>query len=95
MTTAVVESPGNDRVLASLSLDTIVVGHGSAPEVDTAVLEMDVAIRSASPLHGGDQSEGRPGSLVARWVPDPRAGSGLICTWVPRSGTETWVSFDA
>jgi hypothetical protein len=30
----------------------------------------------------------RPGSLDARWVPDPR-GSRLICIWVPRTDAAT------
>jgi hypothetical protein len=95
VTTALVESPDNDRALASLSLDTMVVGHGSAPEMDTVAFEMTLPVRSTRPLHRDVLPKRRPGSLVARWVPDSRGESGLICIWVPQSGTEASVSFDA
>jgi hypothetical protein len=52
---------------------------------------MTLPVRLTSALRGDDQ----PGSLVARWIPDPHAASGLICTWVTRNGTEASASFGA
>ena len=95
MTTAVVEFPESDQARAWLSFDTLVVRHGTAAEIDTALPEMIPPVRSVPSLHKVVQPERRPGSLVARWVPDPRGESGLICSWVPRTGTEASVSFDA
>jgi hypothetical protein len=95
VTTAVVEFPENDQVLASSTLHAMAVGHGKAAEVDTVALEMTLPVRSTPPLRGDALPNRRPGSLVARWVPDPRGESGLICIWVPDAGTEASVSFDA
>jgi len=95
VTTAVVEFPESDQARAWLSFDTLVVRHGTAAEIDTALPEMIPPVRSVPSLHKVVQPERRPGSLVARWVPDPRGESGLICSWVPRAGTEASVSFDA
>jgi hypothetical protein len=95
VTTAVVEFPESDQARAWLSFDTLVVRHGTAAEVDTALPEMIPPVRSVPSLHEVVQPERRPRSLVARWAPDPRGESGLICIWVPRAGTEAPVSFDA
>jgi hypothetical protein len=95
VTTAVVEFLESDQARAWLSFDTLVVRHDSTAEIDPALPEMVPPLRSVPSRHGFVQPEGRPGSLVARWVPDPRGESGLICTWVPRAGTEASVSFDA
>jgi hypothetical protein len=94
VTTAVVEFPESDQVLAWSSLDALVVGQSSASANDGLVLEMAQPVRSA-PSRRGDVQADRPGSLVARWVPDPRGETGLICTWVPGTGTEASVSVDA
>ena len=82
-------------MLASLFPDTMVVGHGSVPEVDAVALEMTLPVRSAPRLLRDVRPKSRRGSLVASWVPDPRRESGLICIWVPGTGTEASVSFDA
>jgi hypothetical protein len=95
VTTAFVESLENDQLLHSLSLDTMAARHSSAPEVDSVVLEMTLPVGSAPPLRGDVLPNSRPGSLVARWVPDPRGESGFICIWVPHTGTEASVTFDA
>jgi hypothetical protein len=95
VTTALVVSPENDHSLASLSLDTMVVGHDGAPESDSGMFEMTPPVRSVPPLHGDVRPERRTVGLVARWVPDPRGESGLICSWVPQTGTKASVSFDA
>jgi len=95
VTTAVVELPENDQASAWLSFDTLVVRRDSTAETDPALPEMVPPLRSVPSLHEVVQPERRPGSLVARWVPDPRGESGLICIWVPRAGTEASVSFDA
>ena len=54
MTTAVVDSPENDQVPAWWFLDTLVVEHRCAPEMDTVVLEMTLPVGSAPPLHVHD-----------------------------------------
>ena len=54
MTTAVVDSPENDHVLAWWFLDTLVVEHRCAPEMDTVVLEMTLPVGSSPPLHVHD-----------------------------------------
>ena len=51
MTTAVVDSPDNEQGLAWWFLDTLVVEHRCAPEMDTVVLEMTLPVGSAPPLH--------------------------------------------
>jgi hypothetical protein len=95
VTTAVVEFPESDQARAWLAFGTLVVRHGTAAEIDNALPEMIPPVRSVSSLHQVVQPGKRPGSLVARWAPDPRGESGLICIWVPRTGTEASVSFDA
>jgi hypothetical protein len=64
-------------------------------EMDSGVFEMTLPVRSVVRLHGEVAPERRPAGLVARWVRDPRGESGLICSWVPRTGTGASVSFDA
>ena len=54
MTTAVVDSPENEEMLAWWFLDTLVVEHRCAPEMDTVVLEMTLPVGSAPPLHVHD-----------------------------------------
>lgn len=95
MTTALVATPENDQMFASWSLDAIVVGHGVAPEMDTVAHEMTLPVRPAHLLHMDVLPKGRPGSLVARWVPDPLGEQGLVCLWVPQTGTEASAGFDA
>jgi mannose-6-phosphate isomerase-like protein (cupin superfamily) len=55
VTTAVVDSPHNEQALAWWFLDTLVVEHRCAPEMDTVVLEMTLPVGSAPPLHVHDQ----------------------------------------
>ena len=51
MTTAVVDSPESEESLAWWFLDTLVVEHRCAPEMDTVVLEMTLPVGAAPPLH--------------------------------------------
>jgi mannose-6-phosphate isomerase-like protein (cupin superfamily) len=51
VTTAVVDSPENEQAQAWWFLDTLVVEHRCAPEMDTVVLEMTLPVGSAPPLH--------------------------------------------
>lgn len=51
MTTAVVDSPENEHGPAWWFLDTLVVEHRCAPEMDTVVLEMTLPVGAAPPLH--------------------------------------------
>jgi mannose-6-phosphate isomerase-like protein (cupin superfamily) len=51
VTTAVVDSPENEQVLAWWFLDTLVIEHRCAPEMNTVVLEMTLPVGSAPPLH--------------------------------------------
>jgi len=95
MTSTVVDSLGNDQALAWLSLDPLVVGQTRPPEIDPVVLDMSQPARSVPSLHGDTRPNRRPGGLVARWVSDPHGETGLICTWVPRTLTETSETFDA
>ena len=54
MTTAVVDSPENEQAQAWWFLDTLVVEHRCAPEMDTVVFEMTLPVGSAPPLHVHD-----------------------------------------
>ncbi len=54
MTAAVVDSPGSEEAQAWWFLDTLVVEHRCAPEMDTVVLEMTLPVGSAPPLHVHD-----------------------------------------
>ena len=54
MTTAVVDSPENEQSLAWWFLDTLVVEHRCAPEMNTVVLEMTLPVGAAPPLHVHD-----------------------------------------
>ena len=54
MTTAVIDCPENEKGLAWWFLDTLVVEHRCAPEMDTVVLEMTLPVGSAPPLHVHD-----------------------------------------
>jgi hypothetical protein len=83
MTTAVVESREKDQALAWSPFEAVVVEDASAPDVATVVLKTAWPVCSVPPLYEDVRPKRGPGSLVARWVPDPRGESGLICTWVP------------
>jgi len=54
MPTAVLDSPDNQLAPASWFLDTLVVEHRCAPEMNTVVLEMTLPVGSAPPLHVHD-----------------------------------------
>ena len=54
MTTAVVDSPENEQSLAWWFLDTLVVEHRCAAEMNTVVLEMTLPVGAAPPLHVHD-----------------------------------------
>ena len=54
MTTAVVDSPGNEHAKAWWFLDTLVVEHRCAPGMATIVLEMTLPVGAAPPLHVHD-----------------------------------------
>ena len=89
MTTAVVDAPEREEVLAQAFLDTLVVERPGAPETETSVLDMAPTVGSALPLHDVVRPNRRPGRrLEARWVPDPRGDQALICIWVPRTGAD-------
>ena len=51
MTTAIVDSPDNADAQAWWFLDTLVVEHRRASEMETVVLEMTLPVGSAPPLH--------------------------------------------
>jgi mannose-6-phosphate isomerase-like protein (cupin superfamily) len=51
VTTAVVDSPESEQSLAWWFLDTLVVEHRCAPEMNTVVLEMTLPVGAAPPLH--------------------------------------------
>ena len=75
MTTALVDSPQN-----------LVVEYRRAPE--TVVPETISPVSLTHLLREDVGAKRRPGSLEARWVPDPRGEQRLSCTWVPRTGAE-------
>ncbi len=54
MTTAVVDSPENEKSLAWWFLDTLVLEHRCAPDMSTVVLEMTLPVGAAPPLHVHD-----------------------------------------
>ena len=54
MRTAVVDSPQNSQGLMWWFLDTLVVEHRCAPEMNTVVLEMTLPVGAAPPLHVHD-----------------------------------------
>jgi mannose-6-phosphate isomerase-like protein (cupin superfamily) len=54
MTTAVVDSPASDQAQAWWFLDTLVIEHRCAPDMETVVLEMTLPVGSAPPLHVHD-----------------------------------------
>jgi len=54
VTTAVVDSPESEQSLAWWFLDTLVVEHRCAPEMNTVVLEMTLPVGAAPPLHVHD-----------------------------------------
>ena len=54
MTTAVVDSPENEQGPVWWFLDTLVVEHRCAPEMNTVVLEMTLPVGAAPPLHVHD-----------------------------------------
>jgi len=55
VTTAVVESPGNEEAQAWWFLDTLVVEHRCALGMGTVVLEMTLPVGSSPPLHVHDR----------------------------------------
>ena len=89
MRTAVVESPENEQGLAWSFLDTFVVEHRCAPEMDTVVRDMASAVISAPRFPEDVGPKQLPGRLVARWVQDPLGQQNLICIWVPRTEGES------
>jgi mannose-6-phosphate isomerase-like protein (cupin superfamily) len=54
VSTAVVDSPKNEQAQAWWFLDTLVVEHRCAPDMDTVVLEMTLPVGSSPPLHVHD-----------------------------------------
>jgi mannose-6-phosphate isomerase-like protein (cupin superfamily) len=54
VTTAVVDSPESEQGQAWWFLDTLVVEHRCAPDMNTVVLEMTLPVGSAPPLHVHD-----------------------------------------
>jgi mannose-6-phosphate isomerase-like protein (cupin superfamily) len=54
VSTAVIDSPENEQSLAWWFLDTLVVEHRCAPEMNTIVLEMTLPVGAAPPLHVHD-----------------------------------------
>jgi hypothetical protein len=79
VTTAVVDRPQNEQSEAWRFLEALVVEHCGAAELDTAVLEMTLAVGTAPPL-----SEDFP--------PEPRRRPfvvGMDCVWVPRAAAGT------
>jgi mannose-6-phosphate isomerase-like protein (cupin superfamily) len=54
VSTVVVDSPANEQAQAWWFLDTLVVEHRCAPEMDTIVLEMTLPVGSSPPLHVHD-----------------------------------------
>ena len=52
--TAVVDSPENEQGPAWWFLDTLVLEHRCAPQMDTVVLEMTLPVGSSPPLHVHD-----------------------------------------
>jgi len=51
VTTAVVDSPQNEQGPSWWFLDTLVVEHRCAPQMNTVVLEMTLPVGAAPPLH--------------------------------------------
>jgi len=95
VTTAVVDSHENEQAQAWWFLDTLVVEHRCAPEMDTVVLEMTLPVGSAPPLHVHDDLDDTwyilDGEMVVRCGDDElvvRAGH-----WVsmPRGVPHTFV----
>lgn len=85
MTAAVVDSPDNEQALAWWFLDTLVVEHRCAPEMDTVVLEMTLPVGSAPPLHVHDNLDDTWYILEGRMV--VRCGDEELVV-----GAEHWVS---
>ena len=54
MSAAVVDSPRNEDAQAWWFLDTLVVEHRCAPDMETVVLEMTLPVGSSAPLHVHD-----------------------------------------
>ena len=92
MATAVVDSPENEQAQAWSLVDTLVVEHRGAAEMDTAGLERTVPVGSAHARREDVRPQSRPGRLEARWVPDPRRQQSLICVWVPLTEAEASAS---
>jgi mannose-6-phosphate isomerase-like protein (cupin superfamily) len=54
VSTAIVDSPENELAQAWWFLDTLVVEHRCAPDMDSVVLEMTLPVGSSPPLHVHD-----------------------------------------
>ncbi len=54
LVTAIVDSPENEEGMAWWFLDTLVVEHRAAPDMDTVVFEMTLPVGSSPPLHVHD-----------------------------------------
>jgi mannose-6-phosphate isomerase-like protein (cupin superfamily) len=70
MNTAVVDGPDNEQAQAWWFLDTLVVEHRCASEMETVVLEMTMPVGSSAPLHVHDSLDDTwyifEGELVVR-----------------------------
>src|SRR3954447_10071125 len=54
MSPAVIDGPGNEHAQAWWFLDTLVVEHRCAHDMETIVMEMTLPVGSAAPLHVHD-----------------------------------------
>ena len=74
MTRAVVDSPESEEARAWWFLDTLVVEHRCAPEMDTVVMEMTLPVGAAPPLHVHDDLDDTwyilDGEMVVRCADD-------------------------
>ena len=62
-------------------MTTAVVDSPEYEQMDTAIVEVSLAVRPAPLLDEDVRPKSRPRHLVARWVRDPRREQDLICTW--------------
>ena len=54
MNTATVDSPDDEQTRAWWFLDTLVIEHRCAPDMETVVMEMTLPVGSSAPLHVHD-----------------------------------------